>query len=643
MRVLTVIGPAHSGKSTLTAALAALDGRATSLEIGDAVSVTTFDYLGDDWAAIDIAGGADALAHAGPALAASDAVVLCVPPAEDAAVLSAPYLRLIEESGVPCWLFINRMDQATDRMRDIVAALQTYSGHHIVLRQVPIREGETITGSVDLISERAWKYREGEPSDLIELPEDIQGREQEARADLLESLSDFDDALLEQLIEDKRPVPEDVYPLTAQVAEGSDLISAFVGAASHNNGVTRLMKSLRHEAPRVEVARARIGGDGALAMSPISDIRKHLGKLTLLRALGDGVAPAARVGGDTIGSLTQIDAKTSVSALKPGEIALAIKSDHLSVGRLYTADGDADLPHWAAARPPGLHALLTPVHERDEVRLSAALQKLAQIDPGITLAQDATSGKAILSVQGPQHMRRVTQKLEADFGLEVAEAPVPPQYRETITKPVDHHHRHRKQSGGAGQFADVQITLKPAARGSGFAFDEVVKGGAVPRNYIPAVEHGAVDACAKGPHGFPVVDVSVTLTDGKSHSVDSSDFAFRTAGAAAVREALTMAGPVLLQPIVHVDVHVPSIYAGGLVPTVSSLGGQVLGFEGDPGAAGWDIFQATLPASQVQDLFRALAGETRGTAWISEHFDRYEEVRGAEAERIMSAASAVPA
>ena len=521
MRVLTVIGPAHSGKSTLTAALAALDGRSTSLEIGDAVSVTTFDYLGDGWAAIDIAGGADALAHAGPALAASDAVVLCVPPAEDAAVLSAPYLRLIEEASVPCWLFINRMDQATDRMRDIVAALQTYSGHHIVLRQVPIREGETITGSVDLISERAWKYREGEPSDLIELPEDIQGREQEARADLLESLSDFDDALLEQLIEDKRPVPEDVYPLTAQVAEGSDLISAFVGAASHNNGVTRLMKSLRHEAPRVEVARTRIGGEGALAISPISDIRKHLGKLTLLRALGDGVAPAARVGGDTIGSLTQIDAKTSVSALKPGEIALAIKSDHLSVGRLYTADGDADLPH----------ALLTPVHERDEVRLSAALQKLAQIDPGITLAQDATSGKAILSVQGPQHMRRVTQKLEADFGLEVAEAPVPPQYRETITKPVDHHHRHRKQSGGAGQFADVQITLKPAARGSGFAFDEVVKGGAVPRNYIPAVEHGAEDACAKGPHGFPVVDVSVTLTDGKSHSVDSSDFAFRTGGA----------------------------------------------------------------------------------------------------------------
>ena len=241
------------------------------------------------------------------------------------------------------------------------------------------------------------------------------------------------------------------------------------------------------------------------------------------------------------------------------------------------------------------------------------------------------------------HLRRIEAKLAEDFGIEIEEQPVTPDYRETITKKVEVHHRHRKQSGGAGQFADVLIDVEPTPRGSGFEFTEVVKGGAVPRNYIPAVASGAGDALRRGPHDFPVMDVKVTLKDGKHHAVDSSDFAFRTAGSAAVREALTMAGPVLLQPIMRVDIYVPSVFAGGLVPTVSSLGGHVLGFEADPGAAGWDIFSAAMPARAVAGLIQSLGSSTRGTAWASTEFDRYEEVRGAEADRIMAEAEEVPA
>lgn len=642
MRLFTVIGPAHSGKSTLVAALAGLEGRAQRFEIADAAALTQFRYLDEDWAAIDIVGGPDTLGHAGPALAASDAVVLCVPANEDAAVLAAPYLRLIEESGVPCFLFLNKIDASTDRVRDTIAALQTYSGHHIVLRQVPIREGGVVTGSVDLISERAWHYNEGKPSDLIELPSDVKPREEEARAELLESLSDFDDALLEQLIEDIRPAAQDVYSLTPRVAEGSDLISAFLGAASHNNGITRLMKSLRHEAPGVDITRTRLGTE-TLAVGALADIRKHIGKLVLLRALGDGVAAGRPLGGETIGSLTAIDARTPVSALETGAVGLAVKSDHLSAGRAYDAQGEVALPEWAAARPAMMNALISAAHERDEVRLSTALHRLPEIDPGTSIRQDALTGKAVIGVQGPLHMRRLTAKLSEDFGLEVSHDPVTPEYRETITKSVEVHHRHRKQSGGAGQFADVVIDVAPLPRGTGFGFEEVVKGGAVPRNYIPAVASGAGDALARGPHGFPVVDVKVTLKDGKHHAVDSSDFAFRTAGAAAVREALTLARPVLLQPILRVDILVPSVFAGGLVPIVSSLGGQVLGFEGDPGAAGWDIFSASLPARALTELTHALGSSTRGTAWLRSDFERYEEVRGAEAERITKEMKAEPA
>jgi elongation factor G len=246
------------------------------------------------------------------------------------------------------------------------------------------------------------------------------------------------------------------------------------------------------------------------------------------------------------------------------------------------------------------------------------------------VSQDEKSGNPVLATQGPLHLRRLIQKLAADFGIEVEEGPVPPALRETIRRGTEIHHRHRKQSGGAGQFADVVVELRPEARGSGFVFTESVKGGAVPRNYIPSVEAGARDALAEGPKGFPVVDVSVELKDGKSHAVDSSDYAFRTAGKNAIKEALAEVGTVLLQPIMKIDIHVPSVFSGGLVPLVSGLKGQVLGFEAHPTAAGWDVFQTLLPMAAEDDLFNALGSATRGTAWFASAFDHYQEARKEE-------------
>ncbi|WP_425043151.1 elongation factor G [Primorskyibacter sp. S87] len=629
MRVFTVIGPSQSGKSTLVQALSGLDGRATRFDLGGVVGLYGFDYLGEPWMAVDVDGGGDALAYVGPAMAISDAAVVVVPPDPDAAVLCAPYLRLVEEAGIPAVLFINRMDHPGGRIRDIVAALQTYCTHHITLRQVPIREGDQVVGAVDLISERAWKYREGEPSALIELPDSTVEREQEARTELLEALSDFDDNLLEQLIEDKQPPSAEIFDLAAQVLQHHQLIPAYLGAASHSNGLTRLMKALRHEAPEFDIARDRdeAGGE-TLAIAGFADVKKHIGKITVLRGLKAGVAAHEPLGGETIGSLTALDGKTPVDKLAAGEIGLAVKSDHLVPGRLYDKTDAEELPGWAKARSPSYRQVVMPTHERDDVRLSNALSRMAEIDPGLSLSQDENSGHAVLGAQGPQHLRRVSEKLAADFGIEVTTEPVETAYRETIQKPIEHHYRHRKQSGGAGQFADVVIQLAPLPRGSGFSFDEVVKGGAVPRNYIPAVEHGAKDALVEGPQGFPVVDVQVTLKDGKHHSVDSSDFAFRTAGKSAVREALREAKPVVLQPILRAEIHLPSDFVGDLVPVISSLQGQVLGFEGNPDSSGWEIFNALLPAVAEAELNRSIASATRGTGWVDLSFDHYEELRG---------------
>ncbi|MEX0365814.1 MAG: elongation factor G [Ruegeria sp.] len=629
MRVFTVLGPTQSGKSTLVEAISRLDGRPTTFDVSGTVHLHGFSYLGEPWCAIDVDGGGDCLAYGGPAMAISDAAVVVVPPDPDTAVLCAPYLRLVEEAGIPCFLFINRMDHPNGRIRDIIAALQTYCTHHIALRQVPIRDGDQIVGAVDLISERAWKYQEGQPSALIELPQAVEEREQEARAELLETLSDFDDNLLEQLIEDKQPPSAEIYDLAAQVLQNHQLIPACLGAASHGNGLTRLMKALRHEAPEFDIAAGRDEAEeGARAIAGFADVKKHIGKITVLRGLGKGVQAHEALGGETVGSLTTLDAKTQIPTLEAGQIGLAVKSDHLNPGFLYDSKSATPLPEWASPHPSGHRQSVSPAHERDDVRLSNALARLGEIDPGLQVGHAEGSGHAVLGTQGPQHMRRLVAKLDEDFGIEVQTEPVETAYRETIQKPIEHRHRHRKQSGGAGQFADVVISVEPMPRGAGFQFDEIVKGGAVPKNYIPAVEHGAEDALVEGPEGFPVVDVKVTLKDGKHHAVDSSDYAFRTAGKNAVREALPEAKPVVLQPILHAEIHLPSVYVGDLVPTISSLQGQVLGFEGNPNASGWEIFNALLPAVAEDELHRTLASATRGTGWVKLNFDHYEELRG---------------
>ncbi|KPQ08255.1 MAG: elongation factor G [Rhodobacteraceae bacterium HLUCCA12] len=639
MRCITVLGPSQSGKSTLVRQLAALDGDAVATETLDPVTLTTFGYLGERWCALDLPGGAEGAVLGQGALMASDAAVLVVPPDPAAAMLCAPYLRAIEASGTPCLLFVNRMDTAEARVRDIVSELQAYSNHTIVLRQIPIREGEQVIGAVDLISERAWRYRDGQQSALVELPSGpVAEREAEARAALLEHMSDYDDALLEQLIEDRAPATGALFAIASRETHDNVLIPAFLGAAERANGLTRLMKALRHETPDCGALRARLadaGGTAPLAVAFQATVRRHLGKVVAIRALAPGIAAGQPLGGSGLGALQAIGGGALGStALAPGAVALAVKSDQLRAGHPADAAALLPTPDWAVRQPPMLARVLIPGSERDEVRLSAALARLSETDPFLALTTEEETGQPVLQVQGPQHLRRVLAMLDADFGLVVDTRAPRVGWRETIAGQATIRYRHRKQSGGAGQFADVALSVAPLPRGTGFRFDETVKGGAVPRNYIPAVEEGARDAMERGPMGFRVVDIAVTLTDGKHHPVDSSDHAFRTAGRMGTRDALAAAGPLLLQAIDRVDIHVPSVVSGALVGLVSGLKGQILGFDRDPGFRGWDLFRATLPAAARDDLLSALASATQGTAWVEAGFDHYEEVYGKEADAI---------
>jgi elongation factor G len=645
MRCFTVLGPSQTGKSTVVEKLGSLEGAPRKSTSPYGLNLTEFTFGSEEWCALDTPGPNEALAHVQHALLASDACILCVSPVPDQAVLAAPYLRIIEASGTPCLIFVNRMDEPRGRLRDVIAALQDYATHSLLLRQVPIREGEKIVGSCDLISERAWRYREGQPSALIAIPDSALAREHEARTELLEHLSEFDDHLLEELIEDREPTSNELYAISTRVLRENRVIPVLIGAASHGNGMMRLMKALRHEAPQADALRQRLAAAGGMDAGRLAAVsfhaywRQNIGKTVLVRAFAGGLRQGAALGGANLGVVQDPANGRSNAALAPaaGDIFATVKSDHLPVPALLTADAQATAPDWTEPPTPMLERILVPATERDETKLPETLAKLADTDRGLKVAQEEGTGALLVSAQGPVHLRDLCRILADVFHIAVSDRAPNPIYRETISKSSDVHYRHRKQTGGAGQFADVKLTVRPNARGEGFSFNEVVKGGVVPRNFIPAVEAGAREAMDKGPLGFAVIDIGVTLSDGQYHAVDSSEHAFRTAAKMGVRQALSEASTVLMQPIFRSEIHVPSVYSGGLVQIVSALKGQVLGFDRDETARGWDIFRALVPGGALEELARSLRSATQGIGYFSKSFDHFEEVYGKEADAIVKA------
>ncbi|MBZ9601877.1 elongation factor G [Phyllobacterium chamaecytisi] len=644
MRCFTVLGPSQAGKSTLVEKLAALEGASKKSISPYGLGLTEFEFGNEAWCALDAPGSGEALAHAQHALLASDACILCVSPNPEEAVLAAPYLRAIEASGTPCIVFVNRMDEPRGRLRDVIASLQDFASHTLLLRQIPIREGDKIVGSCDLISERAWRYREGQTSALVEIPTDVVEREHEARAELLEHLSEFDDWLLEELIEDREPASDAIYAISSRVLRENRIIPVLVGAASHSNGIMRLMKALRHEAPQYDALRARLAAATNIKEAALVGVsfhayhRQNVGKTVLVRALSDGLKQGSLLAGSRLGPVQDSGTGKPVSvAILPGDVFATVKSDHLPVPSLLTPDAAVASPAWTTPPTPMLERILVPDSERDETKLSETLAKLAETDHGLKVMQEEGTGAQLICVQGPVHLRDLCKTLAEVFHVNVTDRQPSPVYRETISKTSDVHYRHRKQTGGAGQFADVKLSIHPNERGEGFSFGETVKGGAVPRNFIPAVEAGAREAMEKGPLGLRVIDVGVTLTDGQHHSVDSSEFAFRAAGKMGVRDALAQASAVLMQPIFRVEIHIPSIYSGSLVPIVSAFKGQVLGFDRDESAKGWDVFRALIPGSALDELARSLRSATQGIGTFSKNFDHFEELYGKEADAIISA------
>lgn len=634
VRCAAVLGPSGAGVGALVDALAGLGGeKAATGQDSGAIDVRRFPYLDEPWAVLGCPDAIDLMQVASDALQVADAAVICVGPDPEQAVLAAPFIRLAESAGVPFLLFINGIRESGARLRDTVSGLQHFCNHPLVIRQIPVRDGDEIIGAVDLVSERAWRFRPGGArSDLVEIPAELADREQEARADLLETLADFDDGLLEQIIEDKLPPSDALYSLCRRLLAEGATVPVFFGDAGEANGVNRLMKALRHEAPKLDRTLDRLGVRPMLGVFHARH-QKHLGKVSFLRSFESPVKSGMTVAGAKLGQLAAADDPKSaaVDQVAPGDVAKAVKTDQLEAGTLYDVSGAVTPAQPAPVLEPQASVTIAPASQRDEVRLTEALSGLAGDDRALAVTHDEDGGALILSGQGDLHFRRIVELLERDFGLQVTLGEPRARYMETIAKPAEIHYRHKKQTGGSGQFADIQFSVKPTARGEGFQFEETIRGGSVPRQFIPAVEAGMREGLAQGPHGYPVTDLAVTLYDGKHHPVDSSDMAFKIAGQMGIKEAVETAGAVLLEPIYEVRFDMPDQFTGAINPRISSLHGQMLGFERDPDHEGWEMVKALMPGKVLPRLLGELRAATQGTGRYAARFSHYQEVYGQEA------------
>jgi len=658
-RVIALVGPAGAGKTSLAEAMLfaagtvdRLGSTANGSSIGDSspesrqrggsteLNLLNFDYLGDSFAILDCPGSVGFSADGAKALAIADVAIVVVDPDPARAPLAAPALRALDELGIPHLIFVNRIDQAHGRVRDLLSALQPMSVSPLIARQIPIWDGEKISGFVDLALERAFKYRAGKESERIEIPSDLQSREIEARTHMLEQLADHDDELLEQLLMDQAPAPEKVFQDLARETGESLGVSVLFGSASSSWGVRRLLKALRHEVPDPKAAADRLEvADPALYVFKV--LHGSIGRLALARMLGGKIAEGSDLksqGGDhaRAGSMFKVQGEKTqkVAEARDGDVVAIAKVDSVKSGEWL---GSGTLPPPVAVDYPARNCAIAiePADRKDDVKLSGALQRLQEEDSALVVEHDEANHEIRLRGVNDEHLNTVLARLKRRYGVEVRSHTPAVGYRESIRKPVRQHGRHKKQSGGHGQFGDVIIEIRPLSRGDGFQFEEKIHGGSVPRQWIPAVEDGVREAMRKGPLGFEVVDVAVSLVDGSYHTVDSSELAFRLAGRIAMHEALTAAGPHLLEPMHKIGVVCPSSATSRITSAIAGRRGQMLGMAPRDGWTGWDRIDALIPESDLAGLEAELRSQSQGLATYEAEFDHLAELNGPLAEKVI--------
>jgi elongation factor G len=672
-RCIALVGPFQSGKTTLLEAILARTGavqRQGTVEagttVGDAskesrhhrmsveISVATTNFMGESYTFIDCPGSVEFTHDMRAALPAVDAAVVVCEMDDKKIPQLQLILRELEDQKIPRFLFLNKIDKADSSVTDALKLLQPASRNKLLLRQIPTFKGDIITGFVDLALERAFIYKEHAPSEIIPLEGDILDRQKTARFSMLETLADHDDELMEQLLEDIQPPRDKIFDdLSRELREGL-VCPVLLGCATRTNGVLRMLKALRHEAPNVDTTIKRLGVNaGAESVGYVLKTLNtaHGGKMSIVRSLagqiGDSTilsSPEREVGrvAGTFKLMGQHTEKRGPAGL--GETVALAKLDYAKTGDTLSTGKQPHKPLIEVKPyPPVLGLAVSAKDRKDDVKLGQALHKLVEEDPSITVVHNAEAQEIVLWGQGEMHLRVAAERIAERFGVQLNTRPPTIGYRETIKKGIVQRGRHKKQSGGHGQYGDVMLDIKPLPRGTGFKFEDKITGGVVPRNYIPSVEEGVIETLKHGPLGFPVVDVTVALIDGSYHTVDSSDMAFRLAARLALVDGLPQCNPVLLEPIHQVEIVCPTDATAKMNAILSGRRGQILGFDTREGWQGWDVVRAKMPESEISDLIIEVRSATAGVGSFSFNFDHMAELVGKTADQIVAARKAAAA
>ncbi len=677
IRNIVLIGHGSAGKTTLAEALmyqTGAVGRMGRVDAGTTVSDTDTDevqrqisvstslvpvqYHGVKINVLDTPGYADFVSEVVGALFVADAALVVVDAVNGVEVQTERYWRLAAERALPRLIVINKLDKEHASFDRTLDALRARFGNAVVALALPIGEQAGFTGYVDLVRMQAFRETDDTAApQAVEIPVELRDRAAALREQLVEAAAEANDDLTLKYLDEGELTDEEIVTGLSDVIRAGRAFPVLVSAAGKNYGTIALLDLLTAAAPAPPqtgpVGALRGEADIELTANPAGPLVAYAfkttadpfaGRITFLRVYSGTLASGSEAFNVTkdarerIGNLFVFVGKQqeAVESARAGDIVLVAKLHDTT-----TADTLSGADHIAIAPPaypvPMLNFSIAPLNKGEEDKLAQGMHRFMEEDPTLRFEQDAETHQAIVAGMGELHLEVVRDRLKRKFNVETALGNPTLAYRETIRVPAEGHGRHKKQTGGAGQFGDVKIRVEPLERGAGFEFVDAVVGGVVPRQFIPSTEKGVRDALKRGPlAGYPLVDMRVTLYDGQYHPVDSKDVAFQSAGRLAIQDAMPKAQPVLLEPYVNVEITIPDEYIGDIIGGLSSKRGRVQGSE--PAGPGTTSVRAQVPQAEMFQYSNELRALTQGRGSFTMSLSHYEEVPPHVADAVIAEA-----
>jgi elongation factor G len=678
IRNIALVGHGGAGKTTLGEALLFTTGavnRMGKIEDGNTVSdhdpeevrrgisvslsLLPFEWDGAKVNVLDTPGYADFIGDVKGALRGADAVLFVVSAVDGVQVQTEVIWEYAAEAGLPRAIVINKLDRERASFERTLDQLLKAFGTQVAPIQLPIGEEHEFSGVMDLLNRRAYRYPSAAKGDEGDWPEDLTAKAEPYRERLTESVAEADDSLLEKYLEEGELAAEEIVRGVKAGLAQAKFAPVLVTAAAKPIGVDRLATFIADAFPSPldrppEVAKTKSGEEkerpcdaaaplAAFVFKTVSD--PYVGRITLFRVFSGRVRPDSSVFNSTqnteerVGQLFTMRGKEheTVAEVLAGDIGAVAKLAHTSTGDTLTVKSDAVVFPPIEMPEPLLAMAIEPKTKGDEDKLSTALHRIQDDDPTLRVERSEETHETVMYGMGEAHIDSMIERMKRKFGVDVVVRPAKVPYKETIKTKVAATGRHVKQSGGHGQYGIANVEVEPLPRGSGFEYVDKIFGGAIPNQFIPSVEKGVVKTMTEGVvTPYPMVDIRVTLVDGKFHPVDSSDMAFQIAGALALKDAAAKAGVSLLEPIVEVEIVVPDDYTGEIMGDLNSKRGRILGMEGT--GAGKQRIRALVPQAEMTRYAIDLRSMTQGRGVFSMKFDHYEEVPAHLAEKVIEEA-----